>query len=71
MTAQKPVYMPMELSFLGVCVWGLGGEKSMCLPHVSLIFEKKSVLKLLDHTVYFKTAFPFPSLFQHLKPVII
>jgi len=30
-TAQKPVYMPMELIL---------NKKSMCLPHVSSIFKK-------------------------------
>jgi hypothetical protein len=44
-TAQKPVYMPMELIL---------NKKGMCLPLVSSIF-KKSVLKLLDHTVHTHT----------------
>jgi len=44
MTAQKTVYMPLELIF--------NKQKSMCLPHVSPIF-KEIRLKLLDHTVYF------------------
>jgi hypothetical protein len=43
MTAQKPVYKPMELI--------LNTKKVMCLPHVFPIFKKISP-KVLDRTVY-------------------
>jgi hypothetical protein len=42
-TSQKPVYMPVKL---------ISNKKIVCLPHVSSIFLKKKVLKLLDCTVY-------------------
>jgi len=31
----------------------------------------KLSIQFLHENKYFKTAFPFPALFQHLKPVII
>jgi hypothetical protein len=38
------------------CIYASGAyfenKKGICLPHVSQSFKKKSVLKLLDHTVY-------------------
>jgi hypothetical protein len=48
-TAQKPVYMPMELIL---------NKKIMSLPHVSSIFLKKtSVQKLLNRTLYYLFTF--------------
>jgi hypothetical protein len=41
---QKPVYMPMELIF--------NLKKEVCVFLMWLRFLKKSVLKLLDRTVY-------------------
>jgi hypothetical protein len=60
MTAQKPVYMPTELI--------LNLKKGMCLPHVSLIF-KKSVLKLLDRTVYYVFCTMHCNMIQY-KPIL-
>jgi hypothetical protein len=53
MTTQKPICV---CNIIYICASGAYFEfkKVMCLPRVSSIF-KKSVLKLLDHTVYSNT----------------
>ena len=43
------------LKRLYICHWGLFRIKKICLPRVSPTFLKKSVLKLLDRTVYVST----------------